>query len=374
VFRKLCAHLMKILRNYFLKEFIGPLFLALAVLTFVMLMGNLVKIVDLVIRKGVDILSVSKLFLFLMPYLLTYTLPIAALTAVFLALGRLSSDNEIIAIKASGINLFTLILPLLILGLILSLVLVIFNDRVIPYAHYATRKTLVEVGIKNPAAALEPGVFINSFQKYILFIYRVDENKLTNLRLYEPQGQGKPTRTIVARKGEFIAIPEKNMIKLKLIDGTSDEPDPENPNNFYKLNFKTYFMSLNLADAKDEGQIKKKSKDMTIQELEGEISRLKEEGIDPAPLITEINKKISLAFSCFVFILLGCPLAIITRRREKSINFSIAFLIVGIYYLLLMGSEALSLQGYLDPKIAMWLPNIILGVIGVILTFRICAY
>jgi len=365
---------MKILRNYFLKEFIGPLFLALAILTFVMLMGNLVKIVDLVIRKGVDIRSVSKLFLFLMPYLLTYTLPIAALTAVFLALGRLSSDNEIVAIKASGINLFTLILPLLIVGLILSLVLVIFNDRVIPYAHYATRKTLVEVGIKNPTAALEPGVFINSFQKYILFIYRIDENKLTNLRIYEPQGQGKPTRTIVARRGEFIAIPEKNMIKLKLIDGTSDEPDPENPNNFYKLNFKTYFMSLNLADVQDGSQIKKKSKDMTIQELEDEIGRLKKEGIDPTPLITEINKKISLAFSCFVFILLGCPLAIITRRREKSINFSIAFLIVGIYYLLLMGSEALSLQGYLDPKIAMWLPNIILGAIGTILTFRICAY
>lgn len=365
---------MKILRNYFLKEFIGPLFLALAILTFVMLMGNLVKIVDLVIRKGVDILSVSKLFLFLMPYLLTYTLPIAALIAVFLALGRLSSDNEIIAIKASGINLFTLILPLLILGLILSLVLVIFNDRVIPYAHYATRKTLVEVGIKNPTACLEPGVFINSFQKYILFIYRIDGNKLTNLRIYEPQGQGKPTRTIVARKGEFIAIPEKNMIKLKLIDGTSDEPDPENPNNFYKLNFKTYFMSLNLADVKDEGQLEKKPKDMTIQELEDEIGQLKKDGIDPTPLITEINKKISLAFSCFVFILLGCPLAIITRRREKSINFGIAFFIVGIYYLLLMGSEALSLGGYLDPKIAMWLPNIILGGIGVILTFRICAY
>jgi len=350
------------------------MFLALGILTFVMLMGNLVKIVDLVIRKGVDILSVSKLFLFLMPYLLTYTLPIAALTAVILALGRQSSDNEIVAIKASGINLFTLILPLLIVGLILSLVLVIFNDRVIPYSHYASRKTLVEVGIKNPTAALEPGVFISSFQKYILFIYRIDENKLTNLRIYEPQGQGKPTRTIVARKGEFIAIPEKNMIKLKLIDGTSDEPDPENPNNFYKLNFKTYFMSLNLADVKDEGQLEKKPKDMTIQELEGEIGRLKKEGIDPTPLITEINKKISLAFSCFVFILLGCPLAIITRRREKSINFSIAFLIVGIYYLLLMGSEALSLQGYLDPKIAMWLPNIILGAIGTILTFRICAY
>ena len=230
--------------------------MALGVLTFVMILGNLIKIAELVINKGVDIFSVSKLFLFMIPYLLTYTLPIAALTAVLLSLGRLSSDNEIVAIRASGINLFSLILPLLIVGIILSLMLVIFNDRVIPYAHYATRKTLMEVGVKNPTAALEPGVFINSFEKYILFIYRIEENKLFNVRIYEPQGEDKPTRTIVAKRGEFIAIPEKNMVKLKLIDGTADEPDPENPTNFYKLNFKTYFMTLNLS-AKNRGNRQK---------------------------------------------------------------------------------------------------------------------
>lgn len=363
---------MKILRTYLLKEFIAPLFLALGVLTFVMILGNLVKIAELIINKGVDIISVGKLFLFMIPYLLTYTLPIAALAAVLLSLGRLSSDNEIVAIKASGINLFQLVLPLLTMGLILSLVLVIFNDQVIPYAHFATRKTLMEVGVKNPTAALEPGVFINSFDKYVLFIYRIDQNKLTNVRIYEPQGEDKPTRTIVAKRGEFIAIPGKNMIKLKLIDGTSDEPDPNNPNSFYKLNFKSYFMSLNISQAKEKGEIKKKPKDMTIQQLIEEIKKLKKENIDPAPLISEINEKIALAFSCMVFILLGSSLAIITRRREKSINFGMAFVIVGVYYLLLLGSESLGLQGYMPPALALWLPNMIFGAIGGFLTYRVC--
>ncbi|OGX39357.1 MAG: hypothetical protein A2984_02610 [Omnitrophica WOR_2 bacterium RIFCSPLOWO2_01_FULL_41_12] len=365
---------MKILRSYLLKEFIGPLFLALGVLTFVMILGNLVKLTDLVINKGVDFFSVTKLFLLMMPYLLTYTVPIAALTAVLLSLGRLSSDNEIVAIRASGINLFSLILPLLIVGIILSLILVIFNDRVIPYAHYASRKTLVDIGIKNPTAALEPGVFINSFEKYIIFIYRIDQNKLSNVRIYEPQGENKPTRTIVAKRGEFIAIPEKKIIKLKLMDGTSDEPDPENPSSFYKLNFKTYFLNLNLSQAQDKDKIEKKPKDMNIQELRREMEKLKKEGIDPAPLITEINEKIALAFSSLIFILFGSPLAIITRRREKSINFGMAFLIVGVYYLLLLASQGLSLQGHLNPKIAMWIPNIILGSIGAVLTYKLCAY
>ena len=344
--------------------------MALGVLTFVMILGNLIKIAELVINKGVDIFSVSKLFVYMIPYLLTYTLPIATLTAVLLSLGRLSSDNEIVAIRASGVNLFSLIIPILTIGLILSLTLVIFNDRVIPFAHYGTRKTLKEVGIKNPTAALEPGVFINSFEKYILFIYKIEDNKMYNVRIYEPQGD-RPTRTIIAKRGEFIAIPEKNMVKLKLIDGTSDEPDPESPAKFYKLNFKTYFITLNMAQKKEK--IGKKPKDMTMVELKNEADRLKKEGIDPDPIYTEMHSKVSMAFSCFVFVLLGSSLAIITRRREKSINFGIAFLIVGIYYLLSLGGETLALEGMLAPALAMWIPNIIFAIIGTILTIRVCA-
>jgi LPS export ABC transporter permease LptF len=367
---------MKILRNYFLREFIGPLFLSLGVLSFVMvLVGNLKKIADLVINRGVDIYSVLKLFMFMTPYIVTYALPISVLIAVLISLGRLSSDNEIVAIRASGINLFSLILPLIIIGIILSLALVIFNDRAASYAHYAYRKTLIEVGIKNPTAAFEEGVFINSFQKYILFIYRVDQkkNKLGNVRIYEPQGEGKPTRTIIAKAGEFIAVPEKNTIKLKLMDGTSDEPDPEHPTNFYKLNFKTYFMNLNLAQAQDKDKIGKKPKDMSIQELKAEIAKLRSEGIDAAPLITQIHEKIALAFSCLVFILLGSSLAMITRRREKSINIGIAILVIVVYYPLFIGCEALAIEGNLNPQIAMWIPNIIFGITGVILTYRLCA-
>jgi len=366
---------MRILRNYLLKEFSGPFFLTLGVLSFLMIIvGNLKKIADLVINKGVDIISVTKLFLLMTPYIITYALPISILVAVLMSLGRLSSDNEIIAIRASGINLFKLIAPLLILGLILSLGLVLFNDRAASYAHYEYRKTLIDIGVKNPTAAFEEGVFINSFQKYVLFIYKVDQkhNRLLNVRIYEPQGEDKPTRTIVARSGEFITVPEKNTVKLKLMDGTSDEPDPNNPTNFYKLNFKTYFMNLNLADERKGDSLEKKYKEMTIRELNEEAAKLRKENIDPAPLITEIHEKLTLAFSCLIFILMGAPLAIITRRREKSINLGIAIIIIVAYYPLLVGCESLGMQNAFDPALAMWIPNILFGTIGSILTIRLC--
>jgi lipopolysaccharide export system permease protein len=365
---------MKILRDYFLKEFTAPLVLAIIALSFVFTLGYLVQIAYLVINKGVDIFSVTKLFILRIPAIMIYILPISTLVAILLSMGRLSSDNEIVTIRASGVNLISLVTPLLTLGLLLSMLMVIVNDRIIPYAHFASRKTLIEVGMQNPAAALEPGVFINSFDKYIVFIYAIEGNKLSNVRIYEPQGEDKPTRIIVAKRGEFLALPEKKLVKLKLMDGTADEPDPNNPRSFYKLNFKTYFMNLNFANARDKDSIEKKPKDMTISELRQQIEKLKKENIDFTPMIAEINEKISLAFSSFVFILLGLPLAVITRRREKSINFGIAFLIIGTYYLMLLGLEALSMQGFLDPTLALWFPNILFGSIGLYLTYRLCVY
>jgi len=252
---------------------------------------------------------------------------------------------------------------------------VVFNDRVTPYAHFARKRILAEIGLKNPTAALEPGISINSFEKYILFIYKIEQYKLSNIRIYEPQGEDKPARMIVAKRGEFIADPDQQIVKLKLIDGSSDEPDPDRPGSFYKLNFRTYFMTLNMAQKYNKDNIEKKPKDMTIQELQKEITKLKKERLDPAPirnLITHINERLSLAFACLVFMLIGVPLAIITRRREKSINFGIAFLTVGVYYLMFMAAEALSLQGYVDPQIAMWVPNVVFAAIGTLLTYRLC--
>ena len=370
---------MKILRDYLLKEFSLPFIFSLAVLIFVMLLGNLIQLIELIITKGVNFFSVAKLFLFLIPYLLTYTIPIAVLSATLLSLGRLSSDNEILAIRSSGINIFKVIFPLLVSGLVLSLFLIIMNDRIIPKAHYASRKTLVEIGLKNPTAALEPGTFIDSFQNYVLFVYSIERNKqtkerniLNNVRIYEPQGKDKPTRTIVAKRGEFVSIPEKKTVKLKLTNGTSDEPDPNNPGEFFKLNFKTYYITLTLDNPDDKREVEKKPKDMTIKELKKQIHEYSAQAIDTAPLVTHLHQKLALAFSSFIFMLVAAPLAVITHRREKTMNFGLAFLIVIAYYLLLIGFESLSLQVYLSPAISMWMPNIIFGAIGSFLMLKLC--
>jgi len=130
---------MRIIRNYILRECIIPFFMALVVLTCVFLLGNLIQLTNLVINKGVSIVTVGRAFVLMIPVFLGYTIPIACLISVMLAFSRFSADNEIIALRSSGVHLGRLLIPLIMLGLIASLSLLVLNERIIPYAHHEQR-------------------------------------------------------------------------------------------------------------------------------------------------------------------------------------------------------------------------------------------
>ena len=358
---------MRILRTYLLKELFWPFILSLAILTFIMLTGNLVTLFNLVINKGVSLVLVSKLILLLIPNILTYALPLAILSATLLTIGRLAADNEIVAIRASGINLYKLCFPIIIIGLVASLASIPLNDRLKSNCLYASRKMVKQIGLKSPTAFLEAGTFIRTFQNHIIFIYGIHQNKLTNIRIYQPE-EGKPTRTIIANRGEFLPIPEKDIVKLKLMDGTSDEPNLKDPDAFYKLNFKTYYLTLDISGGAQNMQ--KKLKDMSIKELRQKIRELAKDKIeDTTPIITEINKKLSFSFASFAFVLIGLPLAIWTRRREKFVGIGLSIGVFVAYYILFLAGEVLSIRRLIYPGLGVWLADIVLISVGLILIF-----
>ncbi|PIQ83056.1 MAG: LPS export ABC transporter permease LptF [Candidatus Omnitrophica bacterium CG11_big_fil_rev_8_21_14_0_20_64_10] len=360
---------MRILRGYILKELLQPSAMALLLFTFVMLVGNLVKLADLLVNKGISPLDILQLFGLLIPSLLIYTVPMALLTGTLLAFGKLSSDREILAMKASGIGLFPIALPVLIVGLLVSLAMVPINAEAVPWSHFVARQLGVKVVTENPTAFLEPGRFIKEFKPYILFIYQINGNQMSKVRIYEPREDG-PTRTIVAERGEFLPVPDENRVVLKLYDGAADEPDPKIPSKFYKLEFQTYAMNLRLKGGQDPRTLDKKPKDMSLQELRDEVHRLALQGIDPAPLEMELHRRIAMAFSPLVFILIGLPLGITTRRAQRSIGLGISVLIFVGYYLLLIGGQALGQKGWLPPGPALWLANGVMGTVGGILLWR----
>lgn len=354
---------MRILRNYIIKEFSHSFALSIVVFTFAFLVGNVIQIANLVINKGVSPVSVLKLLFFMIPWLLSFTFPMASLTSVILTFGRFSSDGELTAMKASGISLYRIALPVLMLGAIISAATFILNDQVSSNASYASRRVIKEIGMKSPAAYLEAGTFIRGFENYVIFIYDVKGNKFKNIRIYQPQ-KDKPTRTIIAESGEINTLPEKNILELKLYNGTSEEPSPTEPDNFYKLNFRTYYMTIDLSKIFKQEKINKKAREMTMAELRAEMVKAKAQGIEPMPIVVEIFKKINMSIASFVLILVGIPLGIRAHRSEKSIGFGISLILFAMYWGLFLGGIALALKGVLPPAAAVSLPNIVFFIFG----------
>ncbi|OIO39122.1 MAG: hypothetical protein AUJ71_01385 [Candidatus Omnitrophica bacterium CG1_02_49_16] len=363
---------MKLLRNYILTEFFTAFIFCVLSLIFVILLGRgLVQMADLIFNKDVDIVLIAKLLFYSFPYLLTFIIPISVLVATLLSFGKLSLDNEIMAIRTSGISIVKIVSPLVVAVLILCLSSFVLSDRVASASLHAYRRLLTQIGIESPQAALEEGVFIKKFKNFVIFIYEMDKNKLKGIRVYQPQ-EGKPTRTIIAQKGELVSVPQMNMVMLKLIHGVSDEPDPKDPAKLYKLNFRTYNLPLNISSVKQAQEVSKKPKDMMISELRDEIDRLGKEGIQATyPLSAEIHNKIAVAFSSLAFLLIGIPLGITTRRNEKSISFGISLGLMTLYWLLLIGGKTLAQKGLAPPFIALQFSNLVIGGAGLFLFYRL---
>ena len=363
---------MRVLRNHLIGEFCSPFLFSVSSFVFLFLLGRgLVQMADFIFNKSVNALLVLKLLWYSLPFILTFIIPMSVLVATLMMFGKLSYDNEIMAMRASGLSLIKVSKPLFFIAVLLSLCTFILSDQVASTTHYRYRQLLTRIGIENPGAALEEGTFIKKFKNFVIFIYEIDKNKLKGVRIYEPQ-EGKPTRTITAQKGELISIPEEGIIKLRLIQGTSDEPDPKDPAKFYTINFKTYDFPLNINDAKDSEELGKKPKDMSIRELRAEIESLGEEGIKATyPLSAEIHNKIAVAFSSIAFLLIGIPLGITTRRSNKSVSFGISLLLMTLYWILLLAGKALAQKGMVPPLLGLQFSNILIGGTGVFLLRKI---
>lgn len=360
---------MRIIRNYLLRELLPPFLLALLVSTVILTASNVIQMADLIINKGVNAMQMFQFMMLLFPSLLSFTIPISALSSVLLGFARLSSDNEIVALRASGVSILKIAAPILIVGFLISLACIPLNYKVMPESSFRARKMLKEMGIKNPAALIEPGVFIKIFKDYVLFAYDMKGNKLKNIRIYQPREDG-PTRTLVAETGEILQNREEDEIKIKLTNGIADEIMPENPEAFYKLVFKDYYITLNLKDKFQKQKTEKKAREMTIEELRNSIEKFKRESIDTTPLLIEMHNKVSLAFSNLVFILLAIPLGIKTHMREKTINFGMALAVFLIYWALVLGAVACVIRKFVPPWFGMWFPNILFSGIAIILFAR----
>ena len=361
----------KILHTYIFYELAGPFCLGLLVFTFVLLMNKILRLVDLLINKGVSLGEVFTLIWYLMPSFLVLTLPMAILLAILIALGKFSSDAELMAMKASGVSLYQMLPPFAVLCIAGFLATNALTLYLLPKGNYAFRTELIDIARKHSDANLEEGVFIDTFDGFVLYINTFDKNesKVHGIFLIDKRDPKLQT-VIVAQKADIIADQNNTNIFFKLDQGTIHRFDPKSLNYQYAL-FNNYDMNIPLQDVDDDQEFKIKYKEMDIQALWGLSRERSEKQLSAININVEIQKRLSFPFACLVFGILGVAVGSFWRRGGRSYGFILSLVIVFVYYICMNLGENLAKSGQAFTFIGIWLPNFLLGGIGLYLFFKV---
>jgi len=229
---------MKILWKYIFKELFWPFLFGLGVITFVLLMDYILDVLDKIISKGLSIPVVLEVFALSLAWMLALSIPMAVLIAAIMGYGRMSSDSEIIAFKSCGVSLVNMIVPGLIMGFILTVFLVWFNDRVLPESNHRARMLMSDITRKKPTWSLEENIFLDYFKGYNILAKSVNNetSKIGDITILEHKDPRAP-RTITAENGDIKFSEDGSILIMDLYNGEMHEPDQENPNRYRRVKF-----------------------------------------------------------------------------------------------------------------------------------------
>jgi lipopolysaccharide export system permease protein len=331
-------------------------------------MGKILQIMDLMVNKGIRVLDILHLIILIMPQFMLFTIPIALLVSILIAMGRFSQDNEITALKASGVSLSQMYYPVAIASLLAFIVTIIIGYFLVPQSNFATKRMLFELASQNASIGIKEKVFNADFKGLLLYADTIptDGEYMEGVLISDSRVLGEQN-TILAKKAFLVADSKLMIVKLRLENGSIHTVSSD-LKNYRKVDFKRYDINLDLsATLGSFSEANKSSTEMTMTEL---LEHMKKPGLkdaDVRELAIEVHKKFSIPLSCIFFGMLAMPLGIKSHRAVKSRGFAVGMIIVAVYYLLRIGGEALVETGRLAPVIGVWTPNIFFAVLGIYL-------
>ncbi len=346
------------IHRYTLKEISVPTLLSLLIFTFVLLMGKIPRLVELVINKGVPAAEIVKLFSYLLPTFFSVTVPLSFLLGILLAFGRFSADSEYIALKASGISLYNLVKPVLLLAIIFSLLTAWITTTIEPASKTAFRGKLFQIASSNASVSVRPGIFNDEFAGIVLYTRGMDDERgiMQDVFISDERDSETPT-TITARQGRFISDPNQYSLTLRLSDGSIHRRPANIKHTTYQtISFNNYDINLDVGR-----QLGNKSRHRSRSELSwSELNN----AIDKASRINtkfhlqvEKHERVVIAFAPLVLVLIGVPLGLQSQRSGKGAGFTMALLVFLVYYVLLSLAGNIADKGLLPAAIILWLPN-----------------
>jgi lipopolysaccharide export system permease protein len=359
------------INRYILREIAVPFGLGLAVFTLILVIARILKLVEMVVNRGVPLLEVLKLFSYILPAFLEVTVPMALLLGVLTAFGRLSSDSELTALKASGMSLFQLLRPVALFAVTVYVVALGLSLYARPWGNTLLRTELYNIAKTRASAGLKQKVFSDDFAGLVIYVDRIEPpgNRLHGVLISDSRDPSQ-RNTVVAQLGILVPDEARHVLTLRLIAGSIHAFNPRT-HTYHRTDFSTYDITLDLNTALAGLRAREKDpSEMTIPELEAAIAAKHAAGQPAFDEAVELQRKFSIPFACLGFAAIAVPLGIRPTRAVRSRGFTLSLVLIFGYYLLLSLGESLGDRGVLPAALAMWLPNILLTALAAVLLRR----
>jgi lipopolysaccharide export system permease protein len=361
---------VRILHRYILREIATPFLLGLSVFTFLLLVARLLKLIELVVTRGVPAGDIIRLLGYIMPAFLEVTVPMALLLAVLVSFGRLSADSELVALRSSGLSLYQLMAPVAIVVGLATLATAMLSIHVRPWGNRSVKAALFDIARTRASAGLKAHVFNDDFPGLVIYADTIEAvvNRLHHVLVSDEREPDQHHR-IFARQGTMVSDPEAQVVTLRLRDGFIHTMGPDGGPE-YQTDFQSYDVSLDLRDTLATVRQGEEPKELTLGELRAAIAAKRAAGLPFTPELVEYHRKFSIPFACVVFGLVAVPLGLQPVRAARSRGFAVSVVLIFGYYVLLSLGEATAEYALVPAVVGLWLPNVVFAALGTYLFRR----
>ena len=375
---------MNLIHRHIFANVVATCAASVGLFAFVLMIGNALKdLLGLMLSGQLAVDTFIRLLALLVPFVVSYALPMGMLTGILLVLGRMSSDREITALRASGLSVAWLSAPILfsaMLGVVLCLVI---NFQFMPLARVAYHQELAEAVRQNPLSFIVPKTFIRDFPGIVIYAGEKNGARLKDFWLWELDAQQRVKRFARAESGRFDYDQANNKLVLTLVRAQAevhDDRDPEDPAKAHSGGASDQAtFDLPLSKITGTQGVQRKLKWYTFPQLVEEWRRLNKP--DPAVPTAEreklqmrvqivIHEKFATAFSVLSFALIAIPLGIKVSRKETSANLGVAVALAMAYFMATIVVGWFDNHPGLRPDLLMWLPNLTFQALGLWMFFK----
>ncbi len=356
---------MRIIDRYVIRQLVLPFTLGLLVFTFVFIIPGLIQYAEEFIAKGVPSEVVLQAMLALVPQALALTIPMSLLLGILVAFSRLSADREFVAMQACGLSVTRLLWPVGLVSVLCWAATAYVLMVAVPSSNQAFREILYRVIAARAEGEVRPRVFFTDFPNLVLYARDVPATGGWTGVFVADSRPGQAPAVYLARRGRVLLNREKRSVELVLEEGSRHATDPAGP--YEVTRFARLVLSVDPETIFPKAGPAKGENEMSIAELRARIEERRQQGIPTHNDEMAIHRRFSIPIACLVFGLIGVALGATNRRDGTLGSFVLGLFVIFAYYVPLYLGPALAKGQLLPPWFAVWLPNFVLGAVGVML-------